>query len=303
MNHIQNLLRSSKWGDDGALLPFLADRLAEGNLLIFLGAGVSRFYGMPDWETLLREVKRHGAGHSVPKGGLSMSAWAEEIRNGLYPGDKDGFNAAITSALYSMDGSAKFDILKVADNKSLRSIGALCHGSRRGYAKKVITLNYDCLLEAYFRFHGVASQTIHSPTFLERGADVTIYHPHGYIPHPSFDDDRSDGIVLTREDYESAVDSRWEETILSLLSTHFVLFIGLSGEDDRISRLCGKARKSNPFVLKHELPFYGVRICSKDGPLASQWGSRGVYCKEVAQLTRSIPNFLFSICREAASRS
>lgn len=303
MNHIQNLLRQNKWTDDAALLPFLADRLSEGNLLIFLGAGVSRFYGMPDWETMLRDIKRNGAGHHMLKSGLSMPAWAEEIRNNLFPDDKAGFETAVSDALYSADGLAKFDLLKVADNKTLRSIGALCHGSRRGYAKKVVTLNYDCLLEAYFRFHGVAAQTIHSPTFLERGADVTIYHPHGYIPHPSFDDDRSNGIVLTRDDYERAVDTRWEETILGLLSTHFVLFIGLSGEDDRISRLCAKAKESNPFILKHELPFYGVRVCSKGGALASQWKARGVYCKEVAQLNRSIPNFLFSICREAASRS
>lgn len=304
MNYFEKLSQNkNKWNDNKVLMPFLADRLAEGSLLIVLGAGVSRFYGMPDWEGLLRGIKNGATTHSVAKGRMSMAAWAEAIQLELFPYDKAGFNDAVGSTLYS--DPDKFDLLKIADNKTLRSIGALCHASRRGRVNKVVTFNYDCLLEAYFAFHGIASQVIHAPSYIAQDADVTVFHPHGYIPHAKFSGKPSDGIVLARDDYEEAVETQWEQRILGLLSTHFVIFLGLSGEDDRLSAIARKAKENNPFITDEdkELDFYGMRICSKDDPMKSQWENRGIYCREVGAMNREIPKILFSICRAAAEQS
>ena len=302
MNLYDQLSKNKKkWQDKNVLMPFLADRLAEGSLLLVIGAGVSRFYGMPDWDQLLRDIKNGPSGHALKKDRMSMAAWAEAIQLKLFPNDKEAFNQAVALALYK--DQTKFDLLKIADNKTLRSIGALCHGSRRGRASKVLTFNYDCLLEAYFAFHGVTSQTIHAPTYIAKEADVTIFHPHGYIPHEKFGGTPSEKIVLTRNDFEEAVETQWEETVLGLLSTHFVIFLGLSGEDDRLSKLANKAKKSNPFISDKELDYYGMRICSKNDSMKEQWENRGVFCLEVGQMQREIPKVLFDICRTAAENS
>ncbi len=302
MNNIHNLKEEKNWTDDQKVLNFLADRLQEGNLMIFLGAGVSNFYGMPDWANLLENITNNGKKHSIAFQGHSFPSWAEEIQHELFPDDKPAFNAAIHSALYPDEQFENFDLYKIADNKTLRSIGALCHGSRRGFVQKIITLNYDCLLEAYFKFHGVDFQEIYEETFAEKRADVTIYHPHGYLPHANISNIKSENIVITRDDYEQASSSRWEDSLHTLLRTHFTLFIGLSGADDRVSNLISKSKECNPYITNHELPYCGYRIASEDAPMKQQWERRGVYCKEVKNLSDEIPKFLFEICRVAADR-
>jgi hypothetical protein len=137
--------------------------------------------------------------------------------------------------------------------------------------------------------------------FLASSADVIVYHPHGFLPELARPDHFKAKIVFTRRDYEREIDQElWQETILRLFSTHLILFIGQSGADSRISSIVAKAATQNPYAAKFGFPYYGVRLCSAGDALKSSWETRGIYCKEVADLKSDIPGFLFELCQLAA---
>ena len=182
----------------------------------------------------------------------------------------------------------------------IRAIGALVSQSLRGKVASILTFNYDDLVEQYTSFHGYVVQSVVSERYLASVADVIVYHPHGFLPEKAKLEDFKSNIVLTRRDYERAMDELWQETILKLFSTHLVLFIGQSGADARISAILANAKGKNPYITRFGLPYYGLRLCSEGDTLKTTWESRGIFCKTLGDLEQEIPQFLFDLCQFAA---
>src|SRR5688500_1470480 len=51
-----NMHDPDQWRSESALIGHLASELVRGRLGLLLGAGVSTFYGLPDWRTLVNRV-------------------------------------------------------------------------------------------------------------------------------------------------------------------------------------------------------------------------------------------------------
>lgn len=227
------------------------DIVKQGNVALFLGAGVSISANMPSWGKLLKglmtEIKTLK--------GDSLKAFTE-----LYPhvysecGDSNLIMARYleTAAQIGSD-SAEFTKLihrylyKGEHTSNLLSDLALIIKQHK--ADEVITYNFDDILEQELVKIGLKESKDFVP--IARDAEVSdhnnlpIYHVHGIIPEHS---NTSDRVVFSEEEYHNRYrDSyHWSNVEqLHAMSRKHCFFIGLSMVDPNLRRLLDISRKMN----------------------------------------------------------
>ncbi|HRI66886.1 MAG TPA: SIR2 family protein [Polyangium sp.] len=229
----QRGLAASAWPDLDAGLWAEGERLARiaanGNLVLFLGAGVSKNAGLPDWGGLLRNLAK-GAGMSEAElemlgdlGSLDQARAIElrmEANAGASPKGTRILGASIAEACNNVHGYAMTHAL----------LAALP-------VREVVTTNYDTLFE---RASEAAGRTIsvlpHDPN---SEANRWLLKMHGCVTDP-------ENIVLTREDY-MRYDIRREALagiVQALLLTRQMLFVGFSLRDDNFHRIADAVRRA-----------------------------------------------------------
>lgn len=208
---------------------FLARSLAEGNLTLFLGAGASAGAGLPDWSELVsRLCARAGIPASVSKATAApdLQALADDAEARI--GDRGLFLEYVTEALYE---SVELTDAQL-DDRLLIALGAMMMGSRRGSVRRVVSFNFDSVLEWYVGLCGFVPRVAIKPTELEGAEDVRIYHPHGFLPHPSMASfGSSDFAIFGLESVNTRLGKTgdpWFELLRHLLRTSVCLFVGLS---------------------------------------------------------------------------
>jgi hypothetical protein len=304
------LLSKEHWVDDTALVRFLGNQMVAGRLALVLGAGISMPFGLPNWPTLLQELRKVLKTDPLLKGNPNLKDdpppnWdlkrlAEDLRI-IYEesgGTTQGFLDHVSSALYS---NHRIKVETLLENRTLAALGAFVMSSKRGRAGAVISFNYDDLLEYYLDYHGSVVVSISADKYWAPSADVVIYHPHGFLPKFT-NRTRSDDLVLDQESYSKAVGSKelWWEQIRLLLRQHFCIFIGLSGNDDNLDSMLREVNEAHPAKVG-QLPFWGLSFtATAEDPMSRILSRRGIYLKRVNSFD-DLPEFLFAICREAAS--
>lgn len=204
----------------------------NGELSLFIGAGISVGCGLPHWDSLTETMVTKVWRYKKPTPSKEVInyitsqtptdiARLAKIEAGI------DFNRVVADSLYS-DRTI---------NISETIISIVNSGIRH-----ICSLNYDDLLEEGFGLEMKECQSvvkgskfnIHSPRPI-------IYHPHGYLPrwgaHAEY---RSYDVVLSDDDYSSLYSDplSWANTIqTSLLVTKSVLFVGLSMQDPNLKRL------------------------------------------------------------------
>lgn len=285
-------LRDS-WENEAMLIEHLGRELVSGRLGLFLGAGVSEFYGLPDWDTLLARLCAKNGEVFDPKD--DAIAKAGYLQAQYYKRDRDRFKADLSDALY--EGKV-LDFAAIRQNPTLAAIGALVMSSRRGSAAKVFTLNYDDLLENYLEYHGFTTAIVWSDRHWAHNEDVTIYHPHGFLPLA--DRPRSEDVVLGSQDYHRIMQSDlWKPLLRTALRTHTFLYIGLSGKDMHLQHLLEGLGDQHAIAVER-IAYHTVRFAitgAKDevGPVLE---ASGVYTHELPGYD-ALPDFLFRICQAA----
>lgn len=211
---------------------YLSKCLGDGTLVLFLGAGTSRGFGLPDWVSLINDIR---ADPTIKLPPVSATANADDLQLAA-----DEVNGKIgTLALMDLVKKVLYkDILelKISDlfeQQLLVAIASLLMGSKRGHVTRVITLNYDSMLEWFLSIFGFVVKTISDLPCVEGSEDVRIYHIHGYIPHPEsgFSNSKEDSFILGMEAIDRRLGNRgdlWFELTRHLLYTGDCLFIGLS---------------------------------------------------------------------------
>ena len=107
-------------------------------------------------------------------------------------------------------------------------------GSRRGRVREVWTLNFDDVIEWHLRVHGFVSQVITKVPTLLRDVDVTVHHPHGYLPLDDAHGERSSDIVFDDRSYAKRSvgrDEPWRHAVQTALRSKVFLAVGLSWTD------------------------------------------------------------------------
>jgi hypothetical protein len=195
----------------------LGERARDGDLAVFLGAGVSAAAGLPTWERLLEELATRAGLDDGLRAGLS----------GLPPQDAA---ALLARAL------GREELTAYVQERFGPGPYSLAHALIAGLpVREFVTTNYDPLVE-------LAAADIGRPLrvlpFQEAAPGAPwLLKLHGDAAHP-------DSIVLTREQYLEFGDHRsaLAGVLQSLLLTRHVLFVGTSMLDDDLIRIAHQVR-------------------------------------------------------------
>lgn len=193
--------------------------------ILFIGSGVSRWSGLPDWEGLLRKLLGFMRDHGLNED--DEIAISDQIQQGE-------LLTAASLCRYKMRGSDLRDFMddtfinpKPRPHKIHELLVKLGPDS-------FITTNYDRLIEdAYQTAHdGLVlapinnDQLIEQATIMKHGSSRFIFTPHGRI-------DKADTIILSREDYRRI--QYGSKSITTCLEHLFVsrpiVYIGFSLKD------------------------------------------------------------------------
>jgi hypothetical protein len=281
---------------------YLAGRLVDGTLVLFLGSGTSSGAGLPNWRVLVKLIRKEVGlrGKPLDDSAKTLQTAADEARQ-KFGGDDKGFAAVVRKCLYqgkSLEESLVYDDLLV-------SLGALMMGSRRGTVRRVVTLNFDSVLEYYLSLCGYVSRVVTQPPVDEGAEDVRVYHPHGFLPHPDQKSKSSDFVILGLKSVNERIGSEhdpWFEMVRHLLLSGTALFVGLSENSFRdaalapllanVSRQINRRRPTGFWLLpgksaiiktvRQEFLDYGVV------PLG-------------LETFQEVPKFLLKVCQRAAN--
>ena len=285
------------FNDRGSLTKYLGHQLFRGRLALILGAGISKPFGLPEWDDLISKLfEKKGDTKPADKTAAQL---AEFFRLKYFEDDSEGFKTAVHEALYE---NASADFKSLRENGTLAAFGALVMSSRRGSTSDVINFNFDDLLELYLEYHGFVTDSVTNDVHWKQTADVNVYHPHGFLPFDT-SKPRSDEIVLDQSSFSKVVGKEgdlWRQTAMSIFRRRTCLFVGLSGDDTNLDSMLIEAKQQHAANLENTC-FWGVKFSAAENEVErSLWQERGVYYQLISDYHTDLPSFMFEICQHAA---
>jgi hypothetical protein len=225
----------------------LAKRARDGGLTLFLGAGLPRPAGLPDWNGLLSALatSRVSAAELPAFHELNAMDRAALIEQRLGHGETMGD----ATARVILDASKRFAL----NHALLASLPV----------QEIVTTNYDDLFER-------ASAVVGRPCARIPGDAVSpgerfILKMHGCVTRPS-------SIVLTREDYLRFQENRGALAgiVQALLLTRHMLFVGFSFTDDNFHRIAHTVRSAIRGEGQRRRAPFGTNLVVGGGALAGE---------------------------------
>lgn len=211
--------------------PPLPDEITQaalnGNLILFIGAGISRLLNLPSWSGLADKImedlrKKELLDYSEIQQLKTLDAKKRlSIAELIAPDEYDEYYVRNQIKSYLSDASEANSIYK-----ALNDIGSSC-----------VTTNYDTLLSPRFNETKDGSTTAHpvkrlsdpeqfSPRWLNEPG--TVIHLHGSIESPKT-------MIITAKDYLEHYAKKDVQVLLQqLFSNHVVLFLGYGLEEIEI---------------------------------------------------------------------
>jgi len=289
---VANLRNNEAWDNRDAVVSYLAEQARKGRLLLCLGSGVSVPFGLPNWEELLDELAGDRASE-MNSDDVMPSAKAEFLLKEIFYENHKDLIAKIREIFYA---KRVIGIGSLKHSELLLGIIALLSIMARNKPAKIISTNYDTLVEDHLKLFGMRVQSTDTHQIWNPICDVICYHPHGII-RPT-EDGSSGEIVLTTKQFDTVMkDADWRGLLSSMLQSHTVLFLGVSGEDPHIMSLAHSAFKKHA-IRNSGWPFFGLRLDAASRKKIVQdvdlekAGYRSFYVSDYSD----IPNFLFEIC-------
>lgn len=227
------------------------DVVKQGNIVLFLGAGVSSSAKMPAWKDLLKNLM---AEVKMLKGD-SLKAFTE-LDSHIYKecGDSNLIMARyLETAIQLSDKNADFMKLiqqhLYSENHSSELLTDLALIVKSRKTDEVITYNFDDILEQELVKMGLKESI--NFTSIARDAEVAdhnnlpIYHVHGIIPEHS---DTADTVVFSEKEYHNRYRNAYHwsnvEQLHAMMRKH-CFFVGLSMQDPNLRRLLDTACSMN----------------------------------------------------------
>ncbi len=253
--------------------------------------------GLPSWKKLI-----HGCFNELeeePEPGNDLELKGSQLEKICKERGVD-IRSILKSNLYP-DNTISPGVLM--SSKRLGALGAMTMGSRRGSVTDVVTFNYDSVLEEYLTLHGYVARVVKSLPSLTGREDVTVFHPHGYLPSASGPGRDSANVVLSKESVLKMVGDTghpWMAFLRNLVRSKVILMVGIS-----LTTTLGSS-------LGPILAYEGGDI-SRERPSAFWIGKGEPGADERSVLLNSnvvpvslrsheeIDDFLVSVCRKAAA--
>ncbi|MGE3779877.1 MAG: SIR2 family protein [Pirellulaceae bacterium] len=219
--------------DRGTFITEYARCLEQGAAAFFVGAGLSRQAGYPDWRTLLKEI-------------------AAELKINL---DQEHDLAGVAQWYINKSGRQRTRIAQTIKD-SFPDKAEVPQAQRimaRLPVRHVWTTNYDRLIERAWELQrrSLDVKSIKSDLSVSSPwADTTLYKMHGSVEHPA-------DIVIATDDYELYRQTR--SGFLQVLNGHLIglhcLFLGFSFTDPNIGHLLSIIRES---MGEHATQHYAI---------------------------------------------
>ena len=290
--------------DDYEKDPFLAvDDIAallrDGCLTLFLGAGASAGFGLPEWMKLVANVLGKGSDGKFVRELKKKSA--EEVARLVDEVDNDTpeYVESVHKALYA---NAPLEILEILQKSALLlSVAALVTGTCRGRIGTVFTYNYDDLLEQYLEMLGYSCCIRTHPSEFSRRADVEINHVHGFLPQRWKRGDNCSDIILSERSFSrrrSEIDKGWGASIEHQLHSKCGLFIGMSGNDGSVLDVLLRAKNS----IKRAADYTGFWLLTPDAYVKNRKRIVTVGMCPIKLQIGEIPKFIFKVCQVASPK-
>ena len=281
--------------------PFLATDaigrlLGMSRLNLFLGAGISKGFGLPDWTMLIaRILGKDGDAAFVADLRSKSSSDQIQLLDAIDDGGADYFSK-IHGALYRDVKSSLLEQLQ--QSPLLLAVGALVTGSCRGRISVVYTYNYDDLLEQYLRMLGYEVCVRISPTAYSSRADVEINHVHGYLPQSWKRGGPTEDIVLSKKSYRKRnahIDEGWSAAVENSTYGRTPILMGISGDDDVMHTIFERAKDK----IKRNEDYHGYWIMTPDAYARNAATVLDVGMCPIPLPKEDLPNFVFEVCQKA----
>ena len=195
----------------------------DGNLILFVGAGISRLLGMPSWAGMARKQLEHlrdnGALNYSEIEQLSALDPKKQLSIATQISDDNDIRLDLTSGLTGLSESNNI-------YKSINDIGCVC-----------VTTNYDQLLSPRYNPAKDGSTTSVTVNRIYKKQDLftnhldrpgTVIHLHGAVT------DQKTMIVTTRQYLEHYYEPVVQEFLRGLFTRKTVLFIGYGLEEAEV---------------------------------------------------------------------
>lgn len=248
-NHISNLNKS-----------FFNDEL-----VLFLGAGISRDAKIPMWDDLVSDLLVSLLSNKLKEFSIELTETEiDYIISNLK--DSNG-NSPLLIARYIRQGLKELFVETLAkilykdcvnESKLLTSITKLCKPVRNGIGVRgVVNYNFDDLLEYNFKINDINYRSIFRESDIPTRDELGIFHVHGFLPREGerYTDLAKSLLVFSEEGYHNLMldPYSWSNLIqLNYLRENTCLFIGLSMTDPNLRRLLDIAsRKQESDIPKH----------------------------------------------------
>ncbi len=212
----------------------LIDALLNQKCVVFVGAGLSRATGVPDWKRLVINLLDWAERHAV----------AVPDRADLEQAVAENKLLEVVQEMRELLGKEKFRqfMTNVFRHPGVRPTENHLLLSRIPFAAAVTT-NYENLVESgYTQMRGVTPHVFTHEDTPElsaalRHSDFFVLKAHGTI-------DRIETIILSREDYRRVMHSQpaYRDFLKAVFSTRIVLFIGFSLTDPDLLLLLDELR-------------------------------------------------------------
>jgi hypothetical protein len=258
--------------DHGRELETLAAAYERGDLVLYLGAGVSVGSELPTWEHLVaamyfaaltsdsshREITR-----AYPNYLLAIAQWYLEQRRSamdvsarkiraFYEREHlrrefiEDLRRTLYAAMVDPGGGAAFFAPEMLDrNRTLGAVAELCAHTRPGETgvRAIVTYNYDDLVEMAIEGR-VKATPVWRATSRTKAGSIPIYHVHGYVPLMGTGS-RPHELIFSEEQFNAAANDpyHWSNVVqLQHMTGSVGLAIGLSLTDRNMRRLLDVAR-------------------------------------------------------------
>ena len=218
--------------------PDLLKAFKDKRASFFVGAGLSKGVGLPDWHGLLKElidrvevIIPNSAAYVAQCKNLlgnpsNFLMLAEELREKL---GIDEFNKYIRE---------RFVDNRPDPNDVFKSIVSFNYNF-------IITTNYDYLIEDAYAFVYRKSPKIYTYQKPQAMAD-NIWNKYSFILKAHGDPDEPDKIILTDKDYRNLIHNSlgYKSVLQVLFTTNTILFLGTSLTDPELNLLLGFLRNA-----------------------------------------------------------
>lgn len=277
---------------------FLANQLSRGSVSLVVGAGVSMGFQLPSWDDLVKQMYRTKR-EKLPTKRRSAPEMCDALKLKYFAGNDLQFSELVRDSMYRKIDA---DPSLVLSSPLLQAVGSFLVSSMRGRTGSLISFNFDDLIETYLRLLGFVVRSEPKAPYWTVNADMQVLHPHGILPQdpkqPCTD------IVLTASDYDRVIghdSDAWNQSMKSVLAGTTPVFLGLSGDDQRLRSLLTQVKTIHPALVRESHRYWAVRptVVGEDESIVARWKGLGVAPRTLPSYD-GIPSWLLGVCQRSA---